>query len=245
LVGILFGGIFGGIVGLLKAKTGAHEVIVTIMLNYVAALFILWLLKTSVFLRPERFDPIAPDVNPSARLPKLLGADLRLHLGIFIALVVTYFVWWLLNRSTLGYKFRAVGANASAAKTAGISVPLVTTATMFICGGLAGLGGAVHLIGTEYALTAGVAGSIGFDAITVALLGQATPIGTLFGALLFGALQTGGRTLLSNTGTPSEIIQVIQALIVLFIAAPALLKRVFRLKKSVESKSMAAKGWNG
>jgi len=244
-VGMLFGGIFGGIVGLLKAKTGAHEVIVTIMLNYVAALFILWLLKTSIFLRPERFDPIAPDVNPSARLPKLLGADLRLHLGVFIALAVTYFVWWLLNRSTLGYKFRAVGANASAAKTAGISVPLVTTVTMFICGGLAGLGGAVHLIGTEYALTAGVAGSIGFDAITVALLGQATPIGTLFGALLFGALQTGGRTLLSNTGTPSEIIQVIQALIVLFIAAPALLKRVFRLKKSVESKSMAAKGWNG
>lgn len=245
LAGIFFGGVFGGIVGLLKAKTGAHEVIVTIMLNYVAALFILWLLKTPTFLRPERFDPIAPDVNPSARLPKLLGSDLRLHLGIFIALLVTYFVWWLLNRSTLGFKFRAVGANASAARTAGISVPLVTTVTMFICGGLAGLGGAVHLIGTEYALTAGVAGSIGFDAITVALLGQATPIGTLFGALLFGALQTGGRTLLSNTGTSSEIIQVIQALIVLFIAAPTFLKMVFRLKKSVESKSMAAKGWNG
>jgi simple sugar transport system permease protein len=245
LAGIFFGGVFGGIVGLLKAKTGAHEVIVTIMLNYVAALFILWLLKTPTFLRPERFDPIAPDVNPSARLPKLLGSDLRLHLGIFIAVLVTYFVWWLLNRSTLGFKFRAVGANASAARTAGISVPLVTTVTMFICGGLAGLGGAVHLIGTEYALTAGVAGSIGFDAITVALLGQATPIGTLFGALLFGALQTGGRTLLSNTGTSSEIIQVIQALIVLFIAAPTFLKMVFRLKKSVESKSMAAKGWNG
>jgi len=245
LVGIIFGGIFGGIVGLLKAKTGAHEVIVTIMLNYVAALFILWLLKTSVFLRPERFDPIAPDVNPSARLPKILGADLRLHLGVFIALAVTYFVWWLLNKSTLGFKFRAVGANSNAARTAGISVPLVTTITMFICGGLAGLGGAVHLIGTESALTAGIAGSIGFDAITVALLGQATPIGTLFGAFLFGALQTGGRTLLSNTGTSNEIIQVIQALIVLFIAAPTLLKKIFRLKKSVESKSMAAKGWNG
>lgn len=244
LVGILFGGLFGGVVGLLKAKTGAHEVIVTIMLNYVAALFILWLLKTKAFLRPERFDPISPDVNQSAQLPKLLGGDLRLHLGIFIALATTYFVWWLLNRSTLGFKFRAVGANANAAKTAGISVPLVTTVTMFICGGLAGLGGAVHLIGTEYALTAGVAGSIGFDAITVALLGQATPLGTLFGAFLFGGLQTGGRTLLSNTGTPSEIIQVIQALIVLFIAAPALLKIVFRLKKSVETKSMAAKGWN-
>jgi simple sugar transport system permease protein len=158
---------------------------------------------------------------------------------------VTWFVWWLLTRSTLGFKFRAVGANSNAARTAGISVPFVTTATMFISGGLAGLGGAVHLIGTEYALTAGIAGSIGFDAITVALLGQATPLGTLLGALLFGALQTGSRTLLSNTGTPSEIVQVIQALIVLFIATPMLLKRVFRLKNTIESKSMTAKGWNG
>jgi simple sugar transport system permease protein len=245
IAGIVLGGLFGGFVGLLKAKTGAHEVIVTIMLNYIASLFILWLLKTKAFLREERQDPIAPEVNGSAQLPKLLGGDLRLHLGIFIALGVTWFVWWLLTRSTLGFKFRAVGANSNAARTAGISVPFVTTATMFISGGLAGLGGAVHLIGTEYALTAGIAGSIGFDAITVALLGQATPLGTLLGALLFGALQTGSRTLLSNTGTPSEIVQVIQALIVLFIATPMLLKRVFRLKNTIESKSMTAKGWNG
>ena len=245
IAGIVLGGLFGGFVGLLKAKTGAHEVIVTIMLNYIASLFILWLLKTQAFLREERQDPIAPEVNSSAQLPKLLGEDLRIHLGIFIALGVTWFVWWLLTRSTLGFKFRAVGANSNAARTAGISVPFVTTATMFISGGLAGLGGAVHLIGTEYALTAGIAGSIGFDAITVALLGQATPLGTLLGALLFGALQTGSRTLLSNTGTPSEIVQVIQALIVLFIATPMLLKRVFRLKNTIESKSMTAKGWNG
>jgi ABC-type uncharacterized transport system permease subunit len=245
LVGILLGGIFGGIVGLLKAKTGAHEVIVTIMLNYVAALFILWLLKTTVFLREGRQDPLAPEVNPSARLPKLLGENLRIHIGIFIALSAAVFVWWLLNKSTLGFKFRSVGANASAAKTAGISIPFVTTVTMFICGGLAGLGGAVHLLGTEYALAAGIAGSLGFDAITVALLGQATPFGTVFGALLFGALQTGSRTLLSNTGTSPDIVQVIQALIVLFIAAPALMKMIFRVKKSFADKSMTAKGWNG
>jgi general nucleoside transport system permease protein len=245
IVGIVLGGLFGGFVGLLKAKTGAHEVIVTIMLNYIASLFVLWLLKTQAFLRAERQDPIAPEVNRSAQLPKIFGGDLRLHFGIFIALATTLFVWWLLTRSTIGFKFRAVGANSNAARTAGISVPFVTTATMFISGGLAGLGGAVHLIGTEYALTAGIAGSIGFDAITVALLGQATPLGTLLGALLFGALQTGSRTLLSNTGTPSEIVQVIQALIVLFIATPMLLKRVFRLKNSVESKTLTAKGWNG
>ena len=245
IVGIVLGGLFGGFVGLLKAKTGAHEVIVTIMLNYIASLFVLWLLKTQAFLRAERQDPISPEVNSSAQLPKIFGGDLRLHFGIFIALATTWFVWWLLTRSTIGFKFRAVGANSNAARTAGISVPFVTTATMFISGGLAGLGGAVHLIGTEYSLTAGIAGSIGFDAITVALLGQATPIGTLLGALLFGALQTGSRTLLSNTGTPSEIVQVIQALIVLFIATPMLLKRVFRLKNTIESKSMTAKGWNG
>jgi general nucleoside transport system permease protein len=245
LVGILFGGLFGGLVGLLKAKTGAHEVIVTIMLNYIAALFILWLLKTTRFLRPGRQDPLAPEVNPSAQLPKLFGEDLRIHMGIFIAILAAVFVWWLLNKSTLGFKFRAVGANANAARTAGISIPFVTTITMFICGGLAGLGGAVHILGTEYSLAAGIAGSIGFDAITVALLGQATPIGTVFGALLFGALQTGGRTLLSNTGTSPDIVQVIQALIVLFIAAPALMKSIFRVKKSFADKSMTAKGWNG
>ena len=245
LVGILFGGLFGGLVGLLKAKTGAHEVIVTIMLNYIAALFILWLLKTTRFLRPGRQDPLAPEVNPSAQLPKLFGEDLRIHVGIFIAILAAVFVWWLLNKSTLGFKFRAVGANANAARTAGISIPFVTTTTMFICGGLAGLGGAVHILGTEYSLAAGIAGSIGFDAITVALLGQATPIGTVFGALLFGALQTGGRTLLSNTGTSPDIVQVIQALIVLFIAAPALMKSIFRVKKSFADKSMTAKGWNG
>ena len=245
LVGILLGGLFGGLVGLLKAKTGAHEVIVTIMLNYVASLFILWLLKTSTFLRPGRQDPLAPEVNPSARLPKLFGENLRIHAGIFIALIAAVFVWWLLNKSTLGFKFRAVGANANAARTAGISIPFVTTMTMFICGGLAGLGGAVHLLGTEHALAAGIAGSLGFDAITVALLGQATPIGTVFGAFLFGALQTGSRTLLSNTGTSPDIVQVIQALIVLFIAAPALMKSIFRIKKSLTDKSMTAKGWNG
>ena len=245
LAGVVLAGIFGGLVGLLKAKTGAHEVIVTIMLNYAASLFILWLLKTKTFLRPDRQDPIAPEVLPSAQLPKILGENQRIHIGIFIAVAATLLVWWLLNKSTLGFKFRAVGANANAARSAGISIPFVTTATMFICGGLAGLGGAVHVLGTEHALTAGVAGSFGFDAITVALLGRATPVGTIFGAFLFGALQTGSRTLLSNTGTPADIVQVIQALIVLFIAAPALMKIIFRIKKNVSDTTMTAKGWNG
>ena len=245
IAGVFLAGIYGGIVGLLKAKTGAHEVIVTIMLNYLAGFFILWILKTSVFLRPGRIDPLAPEVNPNSRLSQFLGEDLRIHVGIFVALAAALFVWWLLKKSALGFKFRAVGANANAARSAGISIAFVTTSTMVLCGGLAGLGGAVHVLGTEYALTNNIGGSLGFDAITVALLGGAAPLGTVIAALLFAALRTGGTTLQSNTGTPAEIIQVIQALIVLFIAAPALIKGIFRLKQSSTDKTLTAKGWNG
>lgn len=245
IAGVILAGIYGGFVGFLKAKTGAHEVIVTIMLNYIASFFLLWILKTKTFLRPGNINPIAPEVKESAQLPLFLGEDLRIHAGIIIALVTSIFIWWLLNKSTLGFKFRAVGANANAAKTAGISTGFVTFTTMFICGALAGLGGAVHVLGTNHALGADVGGSYGFDAITVALLGRATVLGTVLAAFLFGALQTSGLNLLSVTGTPFEIVQVIQALIVLFIATPALIKFIFRIKNEISDKSMTAKGWNG
>ena len=138
-----------------------------------------------------------------------------------------------------------MGANTLAAKTAGMSVPFVMTSVMVICGGLAGLGGAVQVLGSEYALTAGVAGSFGFDAITVALLGRAKPLGTVLAALLFGALRAGGLTMQANTTTPIDIVLVIQALVVLFIAAPAMVRAIFRLKNVKSSSDMAAKGWNG
>ena len=245
LTGAIFAAIWGGIVGILKARTGAHEVILTIMMNYIAAYFILWVLKTQAFLRPGRLDPIAPEVNENARLPLLAGSSFRLNFGIFIALAAALFVWWLLTKTTVGFKFRAVGANAQAAKTAGISVPFVITSTMMICGALAGLGGAVQVLGSEYALNADIAGSFGFDAITVALLGRAQPLGTVFAALLFGALQAGGRTMQSNTGVPLDIVQVTQALIVLFIAAPAFVRYIFKVKKMNSSAALTSKGWNG
>jgi ABC-type uncharacterized transport system permease subunit len=245
LAGIVLAAIWGGIVGFLKAKTGAHEVILTIMMNYIAGFFILWLLKTTVFLRPGRIDPIAPEVLESARLPLLAGENFRIHAGIYIALAAAFFVWWLLTKTTIGFKFRAVGANSQAARTAGISVPFVITATMMICGALAGLGGAVHVLGTEHALNADIAGSLGFDAITVALLGRAQPLGTVFAALLFGALHTGGRMMQSNTGVPLDIVVVTQGLIVLFIAAPMFIRYIFRLKKLKDSAALTSKGWNG
>jgi general nucleoside transport system permease protein len=245
LAGIVLAAIWGGLVGFLKAKTGAHEVILTIMLNYIAAFFILWLLKTKAFLRQGRIDPIAPEVADSAKLPLLAGENFRIHAGIFIALAAAFFFWWLLTKTTIGYKFRAVGANSQAAKTAGISVPFVITSTMMICGALAGLGGAVHVLGSEHALNTDVAGSFGFDAITVALLGRAQPLGTVFAALLFGALHTGGRMMQSNTGVPLDIVVVTQGLIVLFIAAPMFVRYIFRLKKLNASTSLTSKGWNG
>lgn len=244
-VAMLFAGLYGGFVGFLKSRTGAHEVIVTIMLNYVAGYFLLWLLSTTAFLRPGRKDPLAPEVHNSARLLHLFGPNLRANLGFVVALVAAGAVWWLLARSTWGFRFRAVGANAAASRTAGISVARVTTSVMFLAGALAGLGGAVQILGTEYAMTSGVGGSFGFDAITVALLGRATPIGTVFAALLFGALRAGGLTMQASTDTPLDLVLVIQALVVLFIAAPALIKSLFRLKNVDEGQAIASKGWNG
>jgi general nucleoside transport system permease protein len=215
------------------------------MLNYVAAYFLLWLLSTTAFLRPGRQDPLAPDVRESAQLPHLFGEDLRANLGFIIALIAAGAIWWLLNRSTWGFRFRAVGANADASRTAGISVARVTTSVMFIAGALAGLGGAMQILGSEPAMTAGIGGSFGFDAITVALLARANPIGTVFAALLFGALRAGGLTMQASTETPLDLVLVIQALVVLFIAAPALVKALFRLKNVETGEAVASKGWNG
>jgi|UniRef100_UPI00404A004D simple sugar transport system permease protein len=245
LAGVILAALWGGIVGLLKAKTGAHEVIVTIMLNYIAAKFLLFLLSTKYFLRPGRLDPIAPPVKESAKLPNLFGVDYRVNIGIFIALAASVFIWWLLNRSIIGFRFRAVGANSSAARTAGISVSAAMIATMAISGGLAGMGGAIHTLGNQYELTDTVAASFGFDAITVALLGRGTPLGVVLASLLFAGLRTGGQTMQANVGVPVEIVLVIQALVVLFIAAPALVKSIFRVRNLQEASAMASKGWNG
>lgn len=242
---LILSGLWGGLVGLLKARTGAHEVIVTIMLNYVASYFLLWLLSTTTFLRKGRQDPIAPEVQVNAQLPRLAGNSFRVNFAIIIALLVAWGITVLLKRTTWGFQFRAVGANTLAAKTAGMSVPFVMTSVMIICGALAGLGGAVQILGSEHALTAGAAGSFGFDAITVALLGRAQPVGTVLAAILFAALRAGGLTMQANTTTPIDIVLVIQALVVLFIAAPTLVRAVFRLKNVKTTSDMTAKGWNG
>ncbi|GAA4931365.1 ABC transporter permease [Actinoplanes utahensis] len=229
VAGILGGALWGFIPGLLKARTGAHEVITTIMLNYTAALFLSWLVIQSGIQAPGRSDAISKSVAESAQLPSP-GGVLRVHLGIILAVLVTVAVAWLLNRSAFGFEIRAVGANPHAAKTAGISVGKTYVLLMAFAGGLAGLGGATQVLGTAHALTPSVAGNIGFDGLLVALLGRNKPWGTFFAALLFGALRAGGNRIQSYAGISLELVTVLQALIVIFIAAPALVKAIFRLR---------------
>ena len=225
----LGGALWAAIAGVLKARTGAHEVIVTIMLNNVAVYLVAYLLSTSAFQRGTSNNPISPPVKANALFPLLLGSQFRLHAGFLLALLAAVFVWWLMNRSTIGFQFRAVGSNPSAARVAGISVDATYVWVMVVAGALAGLGGAAQALGTEKLLTGGVAASFGFDAITVALLGRSKPLGTVFAGFLFGGLRAGGFAMQARTGTPIDIVLVVQSLIVLFIAAPPLVRALFRL----------------
>jgi simple sugar transport system permease protein len=244
IAGLIGGALWGGVVGVLKARTGAHEVIVTIMLNYVAIYLLVWLLTTTAFKRPGRDDPISPIVKPNAQFPQF--GDTRLHAGFLLALLAAVFVWWLLNRSTVGFELRAVGANADASRTAGMSVGRAYVIAMVIAGALAGLAGSQQVLGTDLPLTDGVAATIGFDAITVALLGRGTPLGTVLAGLLFGALNAGGLQMQLQTQTPLTLTTVLQAVIVLFVAAPALVRSIFRfLPKERGTGPVLAKGWNG
>ncbi|HLR58087.1 MAG TPA: ABC transporter permease [Beutenbergiaceae bacterium] len=228
---ILIGGIWAGIAGYLKAKTGANEVIVTIMLNWIATWLAAYLLTTQ-FMREGAAQPITPPVADNAMLPRLLPEPFRLHLGFVLALLAALGVWWLMERSTLGFKFRAVGANPDAARTAGINVNMVYVWVLGVAGILAGLGGASVVLGTNRTFVESSAGSIGFDAITVALLGKSRPLGTVWAALLFGALRAGAPFMQTMAKTPIDIVLVIQAVIVLFIAAPGLVRTIFVLPKT-------------
>ncbi len=229
--GMIAGGLWAGLAGLIKARTGAHEVIVTIMLNYVGFYLVFFALsKQSLLQAPGSFNPKSLPMKESATLPKLLGDQYNLHLGFILALVAVAFVWWLLNRSALGFRLRAVGLNPSAARTAGIDVGRTYTVVMLIAGALVGLAGANQVLGTVTSgVTTGLDAGIGFDAITVALLGRSRPLGILGAGLLFGAFKAGGFSMQASQNIPVDIVLVVQSLIVLFLAAPPLIRAIFRL----------------
>jgi simple sugar transport system permease protein len=244
LAGILGGAIWGGIVGVLKAKTGAHEVITTIMLNYVAYYFLGYLLTVKGFQAPPYAEATTSPILPTARLPHLFN---NLHFGIILALAGAVACWWLLSRSTLGFRVKMIGANPAAARTAGMKVERGYIIVMIIAGALAGLVGVSQVLGTRQVLTQDVDASLGFDAITVALLGFSSPRGVVLAGLLFGAFRAGGVTMGAQTGTPPDVVPVIETVIVLFIAAPALIREIFRLRaaRGGSGAAVQAKGWNG
>lgn len=244
--GILGGAIYAGLAGVLKARFGAHEVIVTIMLNYIAVFFLSWLLTTDSFREPDQPQPIGKPMHDTALLPRLFGDELRINLGIILALAAVFLYWWILNRSAMGFELRAVGSNPDAARTSGMSVGRAQIVAMAIAGGLAGMIGVSQVAGPYNAghqLTQTIDAGLGFTAITVALLGRTKPVGVVFAALLFGALQAGGSRMQASAQVSIDIVTVIQAVIVLCVAAPALVRTIFRLKgaKSGGEGSLVAK----
>ena len=229
LASILGGAAWAAIVGVLRSTTGASEVITTIMLNSVAGYLLAHALTTETFIGAGNANPQSLPAAETARYPLLLGSGFRLHLGFILALAAGVLVWWILERSQFGFQFRAAGLNPDAARTAGINVPRVTALVMVLSGALCGMAATAPALGTEHMLTGSVAGAIGFDALTVALLGRSTPLGTVMAGLLFGALSAGGKTMQAATGTPIDIVLVLQSTIVLFIAAPPLVRAIYRL----------------
>jgi general nucleoside transport system permease protein len=242
VAGFVGGAVWGSIPGFLKAKTGAHEVITTIMLNFVAVSLVLYVLSTKVY--KQQAQPVAKPVKVS--FPHLFGSSLRVHVGILVAIGVAVLVAWLINRTTIGFEFRAVGANPHAARAAGMNPTTTTVVVMTLAGGLAGLAGANQLGSVTPSLIPGFASGLGFDAIALAMLGRATPTGVVLGAFLFGMLRAGGRAMQAVTQTPIDIIVVIQALVIAFIAAPALVRAIYRIRvRGAAGPQTFAKGWGG
>jgi len=243
LGGGLAGAIWGGIPGWLKARTGAHEVINTIMMNYIVLLMASYLLNGPM-RDPNPLNVIArtPDIAMSARIPRIFP-DLRAHWGFIIALAVAVIVWWILYKTTIGFEIRTVGTNPDAAKYAGISVARITVLTMGLSGFLAGLAGTIEVTALNYRHELSFSLGYGFDAITVALLGKTHPLGVVLAAILMGAMRNGATRMQFLTQVPVDIISVIQALILMFVAADAIIRYIYRLRESKE-KLILTRGWS-
>jgi len=230
VVGAVGGALWGAIAGWLRASTGAHEVITTIMLNFVALRLVDFLLRNPPVQKPGRNDPISRSVLDSASLPTLLDwlePVYRLNAGILLAVLMVVIMTWFVFRTTIGFEFRAAGANPDAARYAGIRIGRTIVAAMATGGALAGLAGATQVLGVLGRASPGFSSGLGFEAIAVALLGRAHPMGVLLAGLLFGALEAGGRQMQVSAGVSIDLITVIQALIVVFIAAPILIGKLY------------------
>lgn len=245
LAGALGGAAWAFVPAILKAKTGAHEVINTIMMNYIAFRLSEWLLGDKGPLKePSSANPISPPIEVSAELPRLFPDPIRFHLGFFVALGVAFVVYWFLFKTTFGFEIRTVGANPNAARYAGMNITRNLIIAMCLSGALAGLAGANEVLGVNHNLAFAFSSGYGFDSIALALLGKSHPFGVVLAALLFGTLRSGTTRMQSVARIPIDIISIIQALIIAFIAAPAIIRAIYRLKEAGEGEgTVFTRGW--
>lgn len=242
--GMLAGAIWGAIPGWLKAKTGGHEVINTIMMNYIALNTVSYLLNGPIRdPNPNNVIARTPLIAEGARIP-IIFANYRFHWGFILALVVAALVWWLLWKTTMGFELRTAGTNPDAAKYAGINVQRMIVLSMAISGMLAGMGGAIEVTALNYRHELGFSQGYGFDAIAIALLGKCHPLGVVIAAILFGAMRNGGTRMQFLTQIPVDVISIIQSLILLFVAADAIVRFIFRIRAK-EERVVLTRGWGG
>ncbi|MBC8505496.1 MAG: ABC transporter permease [Anaerolineales bacterium] len=245
LAGFVGGGLWGFIPGWLKAATGGHEVINTIMMNYIAFRLSEFLLRGPL-QDPNGFTPVSAPIEDSAKLMRFFESPIRFHIGFFVALLFAYLVYLLLFKTTWGFTLRTVGANPRAAKYAGMSIVKSTVLAMFLSGGLAGLAGANEVLGVNHNLAVAFSSGYGFDAIALALLGKSHPAGVVMAAIMFGFLRNGAIQMQLTAGIPIDIISVLQATILAFIAAPAIIRTIYRLKEpDMDIDAVTLRGWGG
>ncbi|OJX46057.1 MAG: hypothetical protein BGO78_03995 [Chloroflexi bacterium 44-23] len=247
LAGALGGAFWGFIPGWLKAKTGGHEVINTIMMNWIAFRFTEWLL-TGPMTRPDSGRmPVSPIIEKSAEIPQFFKQPIRFHLGFFIALGAAGLVYWLLFKTTWGFNLRTVGANPRAAKYAGMNIAKNTILAMSLSGALAGLAGANQILAINRSMAIGLSAGYGYDSIALALIGNSHPVGVVLAAILFGTLRNGATRMMVTTRIPIDIISILQALILMFVAAPAIIRSIYRLKppKAEDEKAAFVGSWGG
>ena len=244
ILGMAAGAFWAAIVGFLKAYTGGHEVINTIMMNYIALNTTSYLLNGPMKDRdPNNVIARTPLIAESARMPAIFEG-FRIHWGFILALIVAFIVWWLLNRTTLGFEIRTVGANPDAAKYAGVNVKRIIIITMTLSGMLAGMAGALEVTGLNFRHELGFSIGYGFDAIAIALLGKSHPLGIVLASILFAAMRNGATRMQFLTQLPVDLISVLQALILLFVAADAIIRYIYRIKAKGE-RVVLTRGWGG
>lgn len=244
LIGALGGAVWGAIPGFLRAKTGAHEVITTIMLNYIAIRLTDYLIKVP-FRDPNASAPQTPFIQPSAELPYLFGVDYRLHAGFILALVMAVFIWWLLNKTTIGFEIRTVGSNPDAAQYAGMSITRNFVLAMALSGALAGLAGVSQVLGLQHTLKSSFSAGYGFDSIAVALLAKSNPLAVIPAALFWGALRQGAGMMQTEARISKDLISIIQALVIAFIAADQIIRWLYRIRRTGTGQAVFTRGWGG